>query len=58
MKVDASLELGVVDLARSTGGVEGILLTVPHLRLLLERMKEETHLGEGGGRWWTKINDE
>jgi hypothetical protein len=45
VKVDASLELRVVDLARSTGGVEGVVLTVPHLRLLLERVKEETHLG-------------
>lgn len=47
VKVDASLELCVVDLAGSTGSVEGVLFTVPHLRLLLERVKEETHL-EGG----------
>ncbi len=45
VKVDASLELCVVDLARSTGCVEGVVLTVPHLRLLLERVQEETHLG-------------
>lgn len=50
VKVDASLELCVVDLTGSTGSVEGVLLTVPHLRLLLERVKEETHL-EGRKRY-------
>ena len=49
MKVDASLELCVVDLAGSTGCVEGVLLIVPHLRLLLECVQEETHLERGGG---------
>ena len=38
VKVDASLELGVVDLAGSAGRVQGILLAVPHLGLLLERV--------------------
>lgn len=51
MKVDASLEFCVVDLAGSTGGVECVLLSVPCLRLLLERVQQETHLCvcEGGG---------
>ena len=44
MEVDASLELYVVDLTGSTGGVEGVVLTRPHLRLLLEGVKEEAHL--------------
>ena len=57
VKVDASFELCVVDLAGSAGRVEGVLLTVPHLRLLLERVEEETHLGGGGGVQKLMVNN-
>ena len=44
VEVDASLEPRVVDLTWSTGGVESVILTGQDLGLLLERVKQKTHL--------------